>query len=67
MALIADGSVAPNGFQAKVDYTAPVFWLFLLRVALSLFVFRRREPVHALPFRVPPYPLTPPVFVATRA
>ena len=67
LALVAYGSVARDGFQAMVEYTAPVFWLFLLLVALSLFVFRRREPARALPFRVPLYPLTPALFVATCA
>jgi len=67
LALVAYGSVARDGFQAMVEYTAPVFWLFLLLVALSLFVFRRREPARDLPFRVPLYPLTPALFVATCA
>jgi amino acid transporter len=67
LALVAFGSLTRDGFTATVEYTAPVFWFFLLLVALSLFVFRRREPGRALPFRVPLYPLTPALFVATCA
>ena len=67
LVLVAFGSLARDGFTATVEYTAPVFWLFLLLVALSLFVLRWREPRRELPFRVPLYPLTPAVFVATCA
>lgn len=48
-----------------VYYTAPVFWFFLLLIALSLFVLRSKEPDVPRPFRVPLYPLTPLVFCAT--
>lgn len=65
LVLVAFGSLARDGFTATVEYTAPVFWLFLLLIALSLFVLRRREPQRELPFRVPLYPLTPALFVAT--
>ncbi|MCU0760083.1 MAG: APC family permease [Steroidobacteraceae bacterium] len=67
LALVAFGSLTRDGFTATVEYTAPVFWFFLLLVALSLFVFRWREPGRELPFRVPLYPLTPALFVATCA
>lgn len=65
LALVAFGAATPDGFQAMVDYTAPVFWFFLLLVGVSLFVLRRREPHRPLPFRVPLYPLTPLLFCAT--
>jgi basic amino acid/polyamine antiporter, APA family len=45
-----------------VDYTAPVFWFFLLLVGLSLFVLRTQEMRRPRPFRVPLYPLTPLIF-----
>jgi basic amino acid/polyamine antiporter, APA family len=48
-----------------VDYTAPIFWFFLLLVGLSLFVLRAREPEATRPFRVPLYPMTPLLFCAT--
>ncbi|BBK33711.1 amino acid/polyamine/organocation transporter (APC superfamily) [Stella humosa] len=65
LALIALGMATRNGFQAMVDYTAPVFWAFLFLVGLSLMILRRREPHRALPFRVPFYPLTPILFCLT--
>ena len=65
LCLVAFGATERSGFQAMVDYTAPVFWLFLLLVGISLFVLRWRDPERRLPFRVPLYPLTPILFCAT--
>ena len=65
LALVALGAATPDGFKAMVDYTAPVFWGFLLLVAFSLFVLRRREPHRQLTYRVPLYPLTPALFCLT--
>jgi amino acid transporter len=65
LALVALGAASRDGFQAMVDYTAPVFWGFLLLVGLGLMILRRREPGRVLPFRVPLYPLTPILFCAT--
>lgn len=67
LALVLAGAVARNGFQLVVEYTAPVFWFFLLMVGVSLFVLRRREPQAARPFRVPLYPALPALFCATSA
>jgi basic amino acid/polyamine antiporter, APA family len=67
LALIGLGVVTRDGFKAMVDYTAPVFWGFLLLVGLSLFVLRWRYPLRELPYRVPLYPLTPILFCATCA
>lgn len=60
--LVALGAASRDGFQAMVDYSAPVFWAFLLLVALALPILRWREPQRVLPFRVPLYPLTPALF-----
>lgn len=60
--LIAFGAGHPDGFSAMVNYTAPVFWGFMLLVGLALFVLRRRFPDQARPYRVPLYPLTPILF-----
>ncbi|MFZ5690469.1 MAG: APC family permease [Pseudomonadota bacterium] len=60
--LICFGAMARDGFKAMVEYTAPVFWFFLLLVGLSLFVLRRRDPNHPRPFKVPLYPVTPILF-----
>ncbi|MFN3891429.1 MAG: APC family permease [Beijerinckiaceae bacterium] len=64
LALVVFGSFTRDGFSAMVDYTAPVFWFFLMLVAISLFIFRMREPAAARPFTVPLYPILPGVFVA---
>lgn len=65
LALIGLGAITRDGFKAMVDYTAPVFWGFLLLVGLALFVLRWRHPHRPLPFRVPLYPLTPIIFCLT--
>ena len=59
------GAAARDGFTAMVEYTAPVFWMFMFLIGASLFVFRRRDPKAPIPYRVPLYPLTPLVFCAT--
>jgi amino acid transporter len=63
LALVIFGSMSKDGFSAMVDYTAPAFWLFMLLVAISLFVLRRRFPAQVRPFSVPLYPLLPILFV----
>jgi APA family basic amino acid/polyamine antiporter len=67
LALVVAGAFARDGFRLAVEYTAPVFWLFLLLVGLSLFVMRIREPDVPRPFRVPLYPLLPAIFCLTSA
>ena len=62
--LVGFGAASRNGFQAMVDYSAPVFWAFLLLVGAALPILRWREPERNLPFRVPLYPLTPLLFCA---
>jgi basic amino acid/polyamine antiporter, APA family len=59
LVLIALGSTTRSGFEYMVYYTAPVFWLFMILVGLSLFILRAKDPAHERPFRVPLYPLTP--------
>lgn len=51
-----------GAFEKLVVFTTPVFWLFLLMVALSVIVLRRREPDVPRPFRTPGYPVTPLLF-----
>jgi APA family basic amino acid/polyamine antiporter len=63
LALIAFGALQKDGFEAMVEFTAPVFWGFLCLVGIAVFVLRRREPDARRPFRVPLYPLTPAAFV----
>lgn len=63
LALVLLGTLAPrNGFEAMVDYTAPVFWFFFLLSAITIFVLRQREPYITRPFQVPFYPITPLLF-----
>lgn len=66
LALVAFGAVTRDGFEAMVAYTAPVFWFFLLLVAMSVFVFRRYS-LNALHYRMPLYPLPPIVLAAVAA
>ncbi|MFA5496176.1 MAG: amino acid permease [Porticoccaceae bacterium] len=65
LGLVVFGAFSDNGIAAMVAYTAPVFWLFMLLTAASVLVLRRREPFRPRPFRVPLFPFTPLLFVAT--
>jgi amino acid transporter len=65
LGLVGLGAVTEDGFRAMVDYTAPVFWGFMLLTGAALFVLRRRAPDRPLPYRVPFYPLTPALFCLT--
>jgi amino acid transporter len=67
LALVGFGALQHDGFEAMVEFTAPVFWTFLLLVGLALFRLRSRDPAAERPFRVPLYPLTPIVFCAACA
>ncbi|MBM3528396.1 MAG: amino acid permease [Alphaproteobacteria bacterium] len=60
--LVCFGAFARDGFKSMVEYTAPVFWFFLMLVGVSLFVLRQRDPDRERPFKVPLYPLTPALF-----
>ena len=65
LVLVSFGLFSRNGFETMVDYTAPVFWFFLLLVGISLFVLRKKEPEVKRPFRVPLYPVLPIIFCIT--
>jgi basic amino acid/polyamine antiporter, APA family len=62
--LVFMGTLTRNGFEAMVDYTAPVFWFFFLLSGISLFLLRMKDPQRSRPFRVPFYPVTPLLFCA---
>jgi len=62
LALVAVGVATRDGFKTMVDYTAPVFWGFLLMVGVAVFVLRRREPADQRIWQVPLYPLPPLLF-----
>ncbi|MEX0994806.1 MAG: APC family permease [Balneolaceae bacterium] len=61
--LVGLGIWSKEAVSTMVDYTAPVFWFFLLLTTLTLFVFRFRHGTDELPFHVPLYPLTPILFL----
>jgi len=62
------GALASTGtFEQLLTYVVFTGWIFYGLGALSVFVYRRREPDAPRPFRVPGYPLTPVLFVASAA
>ena len=67
LGLVGFGAFQHDGFEAMVEFTAPVFWFFLTLVGLALMVLRWREPSVVRPFRVPLYPVVPLLFCASSA
>jgi amino acid transporter len=68
LALVVMASFSKGAFAALVEFTAPVYWGFLMLVGLSLLVLRRRNPTPNEPhdskaFVLPLGPLLPLVFV----
>ena len=64
LALVIAFGLYKDGFDAMLQFTTPVFYLFFLLTVISLFVLRRRDPDVERPFRVPLYPVTPILFAA---
>lgn len=54
-------------FEQLLTYVVFTGWIFYALGALSIFVYRRREPDAPRPYRVPGYPLTPALFVLAAA
>ena len=52
-------------FEMLLTYVVFVGWIFYGLGGLSVIVFRRREPDAPRPFKVPGYPITPLLFVAS--
>ena len=65
--LILFASFARQGFESIVEFTAPVFWFFILMVSIAVFVLRKKYPNIDRPYKVPFYPLLPIVFTLTCA
>ncbi len=65
--LVTLGTEFRNGVVSVIEYTAPVFWLFLMLGGASLMVLRFREPNTVRPFRTPLYPFTPLLFCVSCA
>lgn len=61
--LVILGAFTKEAVTTMVDYTAPVFWFFILLTTCSLFIFRYKSDSKKDAFKVPLYPLTPVVFV----
>lgn len=57
--------VLTGSFEQLLTYVVFMSWLWFALAALSIFVYRRREPGAERPFRAPGYPLTPVLFVAS--
>ena len=58
---------ATGTFEQLLTYVVFVGWIFYALGALSIFVYRRREPDAVRPFRVPGYPVVPLLFVVSAA
>jgi len=58
--LVGAGAATPDGFNAMVAYTTPVFWTFMYLVATSFFLLRDKK--EKAPFSTPFYPHVPFVF-----
>lgn len=63
LGLIFLGSITQEAVATMVDYTAPVFWFFILLTTATLFIFRRQEDFTEEGFNVPLYPVTPILFI----
>ena len=58
---------ATGTFEQLLTYVVFAGWIFYGLGAMSIFVYRRREPGAFRPFRVPGYPVTPALFVIASA
>lgn len=64
LGLVGLGSFTQEAVSTMVDYTAPVFWLFILLTTGSLFIFRAdSDNSDEQSFSVPLYPVTPILFM----
>ncbi|MDZ4762121.1 MAG: APC family permease [Alphaproteobacteria bacterium] len=63
--LVGLGAATRQGFATLVDFTAPVFWLFLSLSGLALIILRSKRGAVERPFRTPFYPVTPLLFIAS--
>lgn len=67
LALIGIFGWSGNGFESLVIFTTPVFWSFLLLVALAVIILRVKDSRTQRPFRLILFPLEPLIFAATSA
>ena len=50
-------------FEQLLTYVVFIAWIFYALAAASIFIYRKRPPETAKPYRVPAYPWTPIVFI----
>jgi basic amino acid/polyamine antiporter, APA family len=62
--LVGFGTYTRDGFVTMVDYSSPVFWLFLAMSGFAVILLRWKQPDLPRPYRVPLFPWLPLVFVA---
>ena len=67
LALVGFGAFQADGFEAMVEFTAPVFWSFLFLVGIAVFVLRAKYPHQKREFSIPLFPLTPILFCVSCA
>ena len=65
--LVGIGAFSKQAIETMVDYTAPVFWVFIMLTTISLFIFRYRKEGTQGAYRVPLYPLPPVLFLISCA
>ncbi|HYL99446.1 MAG TPA: amino acid permease, partial [Blastocatellia bacterium] len=58
---------AMGSFVQLLTFVIFIGWIFYGLAAASIFVYRRRNPDTARPYRVPGYPITPLVFILSAA
>jgi amino acid transporter len=63
--LVGFGTYTRDGFTTMVDYSSPVFWLFLTLSGFAVILLRWQRPELPRPFRVPLFPLLPLLFCAS--
>ena len=54
---------ASGTFEQLLTYVVFIGWIFYALAAASIFIYRKRAPEAARPYRVPAYPWTPMVFI----
>lgn len=62
LSLVSFGAFQADGFDAMVEFTAPVFWFFLFLTGIAVFILRKRNPNLKREFSIPLYPITPLIF-----
>jgi amino acid transporter len=67
LVLVFGASFARESFESVVEFTAPVFWFFILLIGISLFILRKQNPNQEIPCPVPFYPILPIIFILTVA